>query len=249
MGWYRLDGGLGCYDDVRILQFSGGIDSLATLWFLKETWSTLTVMWIDTGASYPETHEYMKRIKKLPIKGFTTVTSNQPSWIRDNGYPVDVVPMRATRIGHTIHGTEGMVFQGWLSCCSANIWQPGIDAAKTLGATVIYRGQRADDKKKAPIESGHVFEGITYEFPLEKWTRKQVRNFVEKECPDLIPEYYTAGEDSSHDCMDCTAFLEDNAVRINQLPGGIQSKIQHRLAELKTALNYEVGLITGVQHG
>jgi phosphoadenosine phosphosulfate reductase len=86
-----------------------------------------------------------------------------------------------------------------------------------LGATDIYRGQRNEDHHKAPIRDGHVENGVTYHFPLELWTRDEVKHYLQLECPELIPEYYV-NEKTSRDCMDCTAYLKDNTSRIRHLP-------------------------------
>lgn len=235
---------------MRILQFSGGLDSLATLWMLKETWDSLTVAWVDTGAAYDETHELMARIKKLPIADFVIIRSDQPKWTAEHGFPVDVIPVRLTGIGHTIHKTVGPRFQSYLMCCNANIWGPMTEAMNRLGATVVYRGQRKAEKKTAPIASGHVHEGIRYEFPIEDWTREQVRAYVEERCPDYVPEYYRNGEDSSRDCWDCTAYLEDNAKRISVLSGPKKEVVRHRLNLLDRAIYDEhMNIMEVLRHG
>jgi phosphoadenosine phosphosulfate reductase len=41
------------------LQFSGGKDSLACLHLYREQWPDLLVMWLNTGAVYPEMMDYM----------------------------------------------------------------------------------------------------------------------------------------------------------------------------------------------
>jgi 3'-phosphoadenosine 5'-phosphosulfate sulfotransferase (PAPS reductase)/FAD synthetase len=46
-----------------VLQFSGGKDSLACLLLLRPWWDRLTVMWVNTGAAFPETLELMEAVR------------------------------------------------------------------------------------------------------------------------------------------------------------------------------------------
>jgi 3'-phosphoadenosine 5'-phosphosulfate sulfotransferase (PAPS reductase)/FAD synthetase len=77
-----------------ILQFSGGADSLACLWLLREHWPRLTVVWVNTGDCFPETSELMRKVREL-VPHFHEVRSDQPAQIRRWGYPVDVLPIRS----------------------------------------------------------------------------------------------------------------------------------------------------------
>lgn len=198
---------------MHILQFSGGIDSLACLELLKGM-PKLKVLTVSTDGAYPERAEYLAKVAEAyPQFEFTTIHTDRA--LEQTGYPVDVVPIKFTRLGNITQGTP-VRYQSYLECCWRSIWLPMMDACKQLGATDIYRGQRADDVHKAPIEDGHVEDGITYHFPIEKWTRDDVHAYVKKHCPSLVPEYY-ASEKTSRDCWDCTAYLADNLGRIGNL--------------------------------
>lgn len=221
------------------LHFSGGLDSLATLYVLRDQWDWLTVMWCNTGAAYPETVELMEQVRRR-VPHFQEVSSDQPADIAKHGYPADLVPVRATEIGHLAYGTSGAKFRSAFECCRNNIWIPLAMATADLGAKTVYRGQRASDRLKAPIPSGTVDEnGVRYEFPIEHWTRAQVQGYVHECCPDLLPYYYSRGERSSHDCWDCTAYLFDNQARIANLPAPKRDVVRGRLDVLEAAVRLD----------
>jgi phosphoadenosine phosphosulfate reductase len=144
-----------------------------------------------------------------------------------HGAPVDVVPIKYTVLGNIFQGTD-IKYQSYLDCCSRSIWVPMNHATRTLGATVVYRGQRDEDAHKAPLIDGQVIDGIEYRFPLQKWSRRDVRDYLRSQCPDLIPSYYTS-EKTSRDCMDCTAYLSDNRARLQNLEEPMLSKVHNTL--------------------
>ena len=219
-----------------ILQFSGGADSLATLFLKRPQWDDITVVWLDTGAAYEDTHKLMERMHKL-LPYFRVLRSDKRSWERINGVAVDVVPERYTLLGHLIHSSApSPLYVSYLQCCAANIWKPMDDYVKLVGATTVIRGQRAEEKKKAPVRNGQVVDGVRYEFPIEDWTRQEVIDYCKEVCPDLLPSYYDQGEDSSHDCWDCIAYLEDNRNRIRNLRGDMAEVVAQRLIDYRAAM-------------
>lgn len=222
------------------IQISGGIDSLAMLFHLKPRWNDSIVMWGDSSAAYPETYVLMARIKAM-VPRFRAVRSNQPDSIAQYGIPVDVVPVKYSRQGEMAFGPQPVQYQSYLDCCSRVLWAPMQRACLAMGIDTIYRGQRSEDERKAPIRTGHVDEfGIRHVFPLEGWTRKQVMAFCEKECPDLIPDYYRKGETSSRDCWDCTAYRNENQQRVCNLPSERRIIVEARLKTWQTLVRQEL---------
>lgn len=226
---------------MKVLQFSGGADSLATLFMLRAQWPDMTVMWCNTGSAYPETLGLMDRIKNL-VPNFLEVRSHKNEWRHSHGIAVDVVPARYTPFGRLIHTLEfPETYTSHLECCAANIWKPLEQACFNLGAKVIIRGQRQSDASKAPILSGHVDRfGIRYEFPIQDWTRDQVITYCKEVCYDYLPDYYKRGEDSSRDCWDCIAYLGHNQVRINHLPMDMKPVVRHMLRRYDKILRTEL---------
>ena len=211
----------------RVLQFSGGKDSLALLFLMEEEWSDLLVMWCNAGAPHASTLAMMDYVREL-VPNFIEVSGDQPAFVREWGYPTDIMPIATTRIGRLVHGTEGDCFVSAHACCMANIWQPMRDACKRLGVTDVYRGQKDSDRRKAPIKDLHVEEGVTYHFPLQHWTDDDVFAFL----ADRVPEHYKRGEKSSRDCWDCTAYLDENVERIKNLTTMQRTFVQGKLKTL-----------------
>lgn len=215
------------------LHFSGGRDSLACLYLLQDRWDDLLVMWCNTGAAYDSTIELMRRIEK-EVPHFLEVKSDQPKFIEMFGHPVDVVPIRVSPFGRMIHAEKGTRFVEYPLCCGHNIWMPMHEATMEAGISTVYRGQRDSDKRKSPVRDGDVVSGITYRFPIQHWTDAEVNNFL----GDRLPDYY-ATEKTSRDCWNCTAYLGDNAERIEHLDVERRNVVRGVLAELHWALETE----------
>jgi 3'-phosphoadenosine 5'-phosphosulfate sulfotransferase (PAPS reductase)/FAD synthetase len=158
---------------MKILQFSGGIDSLACLYLLKAEWDTLHIVWVNTGAAYPETFDLMDKVKER-VPNFHEVQSNKSEWAAQHGIGVAVVPANSTHLAQTVRGTQGQRYTSYLNCCGFNIWAPMANKCKELGVTTVVRGQRLGEDYKSIVRDGDVIEGVKYEFPLENWTRELV---------------------------------------------------------------------------
>jgi 3'-phosphoadenosine 5'-phosphosulfate sulfotransferase (PAPS reductase)/FAD synthetase len=238
---------------VKALQFSGGLDSLATLFVKREEWDDILVLWCNTGAAYPDVVDYMNEIAML-VPHFEVVLSDKPAWEFINGAGVDVVPVDRTILGQSITSNmESSRYIDYLQCCSANIWFPLADAVHRHGLKHVIRGQRDAERRKAPIRSGHVDgNGILYEFPIQDWTKVQVLDYCKEVCFEWIPSYYANGELTSHDCWDCIAYLDENKHRIENLTGHMKVAVQNKLRDYRasvtealTAMEALDGVFTG----
>lgn len=219
------------------LQFSGGKDSLACLYLLREQWPTLTVAWLNTGAAYPEVEAYMQMWKER-LPGFVEIKSNQPEQIAQCGWPADVVPINSTAMGQSVSGNTGPLIQPYLSCCMANIWMPLHQAMIDMGVTTIIRGQRIEDGRKTPVRNGDVRDGITFLMPIETWTTEQVFDYLDEVGADLPPGY-GLGEKTGRDCWDCTAYLDENKQRIENLPEERKAEVKRRLGLIGQAIRQQ----------
>jgi 3'-phosphoadenosine 5'-phosphosulfate sulfotransferase (PAPS reductase)/FAD synthetase len=212
---------------MNVLQFSGGVDSLACL-ILVHDMVDLHVLTASTDGAYPERAQYLAQVRAaFPQLPWTVVETQRD--LATYGRPVDVVPLRYTAMGQLVRGVPGARYQDAFSCCHRAIWAPLDVASKRLGATTIIRGQRADDSMRAPLADGDVREGVRYSFPIQGWTRDRVLCFVEAQRPDLVPASYRSGERTSRDCMDCTAYLHENQVRIENLPRQMRGEVQQAI--------------------
>lgn len=194
-----------------VLQFSGGRDSLACLYLLKEQWDDLYVVWMNPGAPWPQTVEQMEEIKTL-VPHFIEVTGDVFGQNAVYGPPSDIVPIVNSLQGQVLRGKTLTTVQSWMSCCGMNLWEPLNSKMLELKPERIYRGQRKEERYKGPLSSGMKINGIEYIFPIEDWTKKQVDAFL-KEQGVALPSFYEFSEHSL-DCWHCTAYLD---VRTSQI--------------------------------
>jgi phosphoadenosine phosphosulfate reductase len=223
---------------MKVLQFSGGLDSLACLWLLKDM-PGLHVLTVSTDGAYPDRSAYLNKVRAalphIPIAEFHTERN-----LKAHGIPVDVVPVKFTALGSIVQGAP-LKYRTPYECCAEALWAPMHQKCLQLGVTEIFRGQRNDDARKAPIVDGQEVEGITYRFPLATWSRADVVAYVNENCPDLIPESYTLGERTSRDCWDCTGYLDENVQRIKNLPDDKQAVVMGRINEWRADVAAEMG--------
>lgn len=221
------------------LQFSGGKDSTTLLHLLRPYWPTTLIVWLNTGAAFPETIKQMEEIKAL-VPHFHEITTDVHASIADQGYPTDILPIAHASITETAFGREPSPprLRSWLACCMANIWGPMHHAMLALGITTIYRATRKSEKFANPkLTDGITLQGITLRLPIWEWTDQDVDAFLaQNQIP--IPAYYDHVDDSL-DCWVCTAFLEDHESTIMWMKRAHPEKyaeVQRRLREIHSAI-------------
>ncbi|MBI3715658.1 MAG: phosphoadenosine phosphosulfate reductase family protein [Betaproteobacteria bacterium] len=191
---------------MQALWFSGGKDSLACLYLLKEQWADLAVLWANTGKNFPEVLETIEKVRTL-VPHFVEIATDRDAQNDLHGLPSQLVAIRATRYGAFATGKLARVLvQPYLDCCGMNISVPLFGWCKANGVNTIYRGQRADEDHKSPAAGGTEVEGIRFLHPLENWTAEQVRSYLVDQM-EVLPGHLQF-EHSSMDCYDCTAYLE-----------------------------------------
>lgn len=199
-----------------VLFFSGGKDSLACLLLLEAYWDRLTVVWVNEGAPHPETVEYMMGIAGR-VPDFVELRGNQPEWIKQHGWPVDVLPVRASTAGELGAGAGPLRFQSFMTCCEANLWKPMTDYVAHTKPSLLIGGQRRGEPLRNHTRNEElqmVEGGIEYWQPLNDWTTEQVFEYI-KEQGEPLPPFYADGATSSPDCWNCTAYLDHNAGRLS----------------------------------
>lgn len=198
---------------MRVLEFSGGKDSVACLMLLKDELKDITVLWANSGDCFPETIEQMQKVRAI-CPNFIEVKGNQPAVIAEKGYPVDVLPVRNYAPVQELAQMKRVKLQGFLECCFNSFLLPMHNVAKALGATEIIRGQKLADHHKSPLKDGDVVDGVAYRFPLQDWTDEEVMEFVKGS--ELLPKHYEEAR-TSLDCMHCTAYLAENQWKLRYL--------------------------------
>ncbi len=220
-----------------VLQFSGGKDSLACLYLFRDHWETLPVAWLNSGAAYSEMQDYMQMWKER-LPNFIEIKSNQPQQIAEFGWPADVVPVNSTTAGKSITENDGPLIQPYLSCCAANIWFPLHNAMVEMGVERIIRGTRLEDKRKSQFRNGDIIDGIQLVHPIENWTTEQVYDYLDEMRADFPPGY-NEGEQTGRDCWDCTAYLDENKARIENLPEERKAEVKRRLGLIGDAIRQQ----------
>lgn len=187
-----------------VLMFSGGKDSVACLYLLRPYLHKITVMWLNTGNFFPENVELVHKLA-ADIPNFIEVKSDVESFKAQYGIPSDIVPIHNTALGLEATENHGLKIVSGYECCAHNYWNPMSNAVADFGATLIIRGQRNEEAAKSTIRSGHVENGVEYFFPIEDWTKDQVLSYLVEQDFE-VPEWFHF-EESSLDCINCTAFL------------------------------------------
>lgn len=225
------------------LHYSGGKDSRAILHLYKDQLKDILVVWMNTGAAYPQVEREMQEMaRKVPH--FLVVRSNQPKQIERNGFPSDVVPMNYSPLGRTFIAGE-IKIQSTFGCCSENIWQPMHEAMQMLGIKRIIRGQRnTDEYRNSAFKHGAIADGIECVAPLQDWTEQQVLDYL-RENDVSIPDYYKT-EMTGRDCWSCTAYLKHNATRIANLPTPQKAEMHRRLRIIQQAIETETSPLTQI---
>ena len=195
------------------LMFSAGKDSAACLKLLRPYIARVTVIWCNPGRPYPEVVEYMAKVK-ASVPRFVEARGAQPEYIRQHGYPADMVPWEATPTGrqcvHRNTATFRLVFP--YECRWANMWQPALRALDASGCTGVVRGEKLVDRPLAlPLEQ--YFAAREYFRPLLELSDAEVIDFLGED----LPPGYAEGLTGSLDCMNCTAFLARNPTRLQYL--------------------------------
>ena len=227
---------------MRILAFSGGKDSLACLYLLKNDWNNITIVWVNTGAYFQEDLDRIEKIRQL-VPNFVEIKTNQEKQIKENGFPVDLLPVRNEYGIQLLTGEKKPLLQTFMSCCGANIMMPLHNWSIKNGVTEIIRGQKNTDKLKGQVYDGLVVDGITYKLPIQDWTDNQVIEYL----GDRLPEHYkyTTG---GLDCWNCTAYLHENKEKMEYIKLFHPEKyleVNRRLSKIKVYIDEEYKYLLG----
>lgn len=228
------------------LLFSGGRDSLVLLHILEPYLDGVLVVWVNTGAIYESTRKQMDQLRDS-IPHFFEVTTDQPADIEKWGYPTDILPVR-----HDIqlHGYLEPKLQTTYSCCAKNIWLPAQLALIDKKIETCYIGAREEESMKDHRWEG-MRAGITWKFPLRKWTKQMVLDYEIKHNL-VVPPYYspgpdgTGGEEKSRDCWNCTGYLWERKQSIRALPFYQRQEVMDRLNRINMAVEQERATIEDI---
>jgi 3'-phosphoadenosine 5'-phosphosulfate sulfotransferase (PAPS reductase)/FAD synthetase len=184
------------------LSFSGGKDSLACLFLLRDHLKTIAVYHLDTGDTMPETRALVAEVKKM-CPNFIHLQGDIRGWIEKYGLPTDLLPFSDHGIGVQI-GERDQKLVTRYHCCYINLMFPLWERMKADGNTLIIRGTKRSDMPKLPVKTGDTEDGIEFWYPIEDWIDSEVHAYlVESEAPhSMLYPHFT----SIPDCARCTAW-------------------------------------------
>lgn len=186
-------------------QFSGGRDSMAALYLLRDHWDQMTVYHLDTGDMFPESKAIVDLVAlDVPI---IRIQGDAHGVRQTHGWPSDLVPADNTPTGQLVSGNP-LRIQGRYDCCARTLMMPMNERMVSDGIRAIIRGQRNDEFAQVPLRSGDVSDGFEMYYPIEDWDAGMVDAFLEVEGLEVAP-FYEFGMKSAPACMGCTAWWNE----------------------------------------
>ncbi len=227
-----------------VLQFSGGKDSTALLYLARPYLDRITVLFAETGATFPHLVRHINgTCEKLNanlviVKPLVDVFEHT----RLYGLPADIVPVEASAaMAPFLNPPPVQLLQSYMHCCGAMLWNPMLKYTRDNGVDLVLRGSKKCDKRVGPgprVER----DGITYESPLWDWSDDDVFAYLKEQRAD-IPAHYEQINDSL-DCWICTAHLahhgEEKMKYIREHYPDLWPVVSERMARVKSVLAHEM---------
>jgi 3'-phosphoadenosine 5'-phosphosulfate sulfotransferase (PAPS reductase)/FAD synthetase len=226
--------------------FSGGKDSLAVIYMLREAGllDRVTVYHNDTGDLLPEVREVVEHVKGF-VPHFVHIRGDVLAWQAEHGLPSDLTTFGADDVGRAVGQAPRLVSR--YACCYANLMLPLWQRIKADGATLVIRGTRRGDFPRLPVESGAVADGVEFLHPIEDWSPEQVFDYLRSVGAPICRVYDEAHQ--SPECARCTAWMnvgtgrylrqhhpvlfEDYRLRVLAVMGELDAPLKALAAELK----------------
>ncbi len=187
------------------LQFSGGKDSLACLYLLREQLHNVRVYWVNTGDGCSETLSVIDQVREW-IPHFTEIRTDVRKWRDTYGNPTDLVPASCTELGMA-YGMGSQRLSGRFDCCYANLMYPLHEQMVEDRVDAVIRGTKLADTGRVPFEGASPFYEVI--LPLRDWSHEQVFDFLEREGAPVNTVYEHFKGISAPECMGCTAWWDD----------------------------------------
>lgn len=224
-------------------QFSGGRDSTAALYLMRDWWQRMTVYHLDTGDHFPETTAVVTRVARdvLAAGGhFKRVHSDAAADRAKFGMPTDLLPVdNCGGLGRMVSGQK-VLLQSRYECCWRSLMAPMHQQLMDDGITLVVRGQRDEDYAQPPMRSGQAAQGLEVFYPIQSWTTAQVDAYIKANGLPLAA-WYDEGASHGSDCMGCTAWWDDGrASYMKRVHPGKYADLRANLGVIRQEINRQI---------
>lgn len=224
------------------LQFSGGKDSLACLYLLRDQLDKLTVYWVDAGDGCPETHAVIEAVRPW-IPHFVVVKSDSRKWRENNGIPSDVVPSSCHPMG-VAYGMGRQRISNKFDCCIHNLMLPMHQRMLADGVDLVIRGTKLADTGVVPADGPT--EDYTVCLPIKDWSHEDVFAYLKEVGAPTNPVYDFFKGISAPECLSCTAWWDDGkAAYLKERHPAQYEAYQGSLREIAFEIQKHVGDLVG----
>jgi len=190
------------------LHFSGGKDSMACLYLLRDQLDRIDVYWVNTGDLCPELRATVDQVRAW-VPRFHEVKTDVCAWRHTHGTPVDALPSNCTPLGVT-YGLSNVRMSGKFDCCFANKMEPMHRRMVADGVDCVIRGTKLCDTGRIPAEGP--MGCYTVVLPLRDWSHDDVHSYLQKVGAPVSEIYQYGASGSAVDCLGCTALWGDDKV-------------------------------------
>lgn len=191
------------------LQFSGGKDSMACLYLLREEVERgMPVYWLDSGDGIPETLEVVDEVRQW-IPDFRPVEFDYVAWIEANGSASDITTAHSSYLGQEL-GLSDLKLSGRFASTWHTLMLPLHQRVVEDGIEVVVRGTKSADADSLPHLSGDAYDVM---MPLDGWTHDDVFSYLQHVGAPISKVYDYCSKASAPEWLHDTAWWDDGKAR------------------------------------
>lgn len=207
-----------------ILQLSGGKDSIATLFRIKEFWPKLEILTCDTGDMFPEMNDILEKVQALCTEEtglrFTRFITDVEAVREDRGWPSDIIPQKLHTEFAPANPEPGCPrLQFTLECCSLSMYVPMHAYMVDQECDLIVRGTKFSDPTRLDMEAD--IYGIPTCYPLADFDDNMVfayLTYLQNDVTKAVLSLYKEAEiERGLDCMHCTGWLTEHKAKFRYM--------------------------------